>query len=109
MERIASCAEFAFQTPTPLGASAIVRKAFPELRPALFESATDVDVRMIRCLLILNSIWIGCMSGEKAGGKMGVEKVAAEAHDDEGLWRRIGIATQPEGINAADGTRQTVV
>ncbi len=42
------------------------------------------------------------MSGERARGKMRVEEVAAEAHDDERLWRWIGIAAQPEGVDPAD-------
>src|SRR5271166_5367557 len=87
---------------------AVVPKVLPELRPALFRWAANVNVRMVLRLFVLDPVWIPSMTGQPARFEVLIHVLSAESNYDDRLRRRIAIAAIPEGINAADCAWQPV-
>src|SRR5271155_1987105 len=87
---------------------AIIAKLFPELGPGLEQAATDENVRMVFGFFVFHPKSVSSVTGQLAGGEEAVQVGPRKADNDEGLRRRFAVATLPEGIDAADGPRQTV-
>src|ERR1039458_4425634 len=92
-----------------LDTSPVIPEVVPELGPAIFRKTADVDVGVIGRLLVLHAVLVPSMACEPAGFEAFVHVLAAEADHDDRLRRRISIAPLPEGIDTADGARQSVL
>src|SRR5260370_10974178 len=92
-----------YRTPgryTRCAALAIIAKLFPELGPGLEQAATDENVRMVFDFFVFHPESVSSVTGQLAGGEEAVQVGPRKADNDEGLRRRLALATLPGGSDA---------
>src|ERR1700678_289973 len=83
-------------------------KVAPEVGPGLAQSAAYENVWMVVGFFVFYAIRVWSVAGNRARGKIPLQKIPRKAKHNQRLWGRIAISPVPIRIDAADRLRQAV-